>query len=126
MTSRDQVKLRVATIALSLSAFLTACGSESSTDAQSGDGGSGPLQSSSSGAGTGTQSNTSSPGGMIPPPSNPTDPALYPGGQRHSPASAPVVAHWKEILANNPARNPKNFIRLGDNLSHMTDLLGCM
>src|SRR4051812_13221589 len=84
----------------------------------------------SSGAGgsfssTGTSTSTTSSGGGVVV-SNPTDPALYLGGRLHAPASAPVIAHWKEIWKRNPSRNPKNFVRLGDNLSHSSHLLGCM
>jgi hypothetical protein len=52
-------------------------------------------------------------------------PALYPAGSRHSPVTARIAARWQAVLAGKPSRSTRNFIRLGDNLSHAPHLLGC-
>jgi hypothetical protein len=50
-------------------------------------------------------------------------PVLYPAGQRHAPISAALRDRWRAIIG--PGRTAKNFVRLGDNLSHEVHLLGC-
>src|SRR4051812_39088231 len=57
----------------------------------------------------------------VPPTTN--GPVVYAAGQRHSPVSAAVRDRWKSLIG--ATRNPKNFVRLCDNLSHKVHLLGC-
>ncbi len=58
------------------------------------------------------------------PPIPPGDTVLYLAGQRHSPVNAAVQKRWQSI-AKLKGHNLKNFVRLGDNLSHASHLLGC-
>ncbi|MFT3922316.1 MAG: hypothetical protein QM778_07260 [Myxococcales bacterium] len=52
-------------------------------------------------------------------------PVLYPGDLRHSPLTPSVAQTLRSILAKGSDTNRKNFIRVGDNLSHASHLLGC-
>jgi hypothetical protein len=61
-----------------------------------------------------------------PPPvvTGPADaPVVYPSGQRHAPITQALIDRWRALIK--PTRVAKNFVRLGDNLSHEVHLLGC-
>jgi hypothetical protein len=52
-------------------------------------------------------------------------PVLYAGETRHSPITRDVAAGLLRVFSRRPAADRRNFMRIGDNLSHASPFFGC-